>query len=200
MNSALPTLFLSHGSPMLALEPGTTGPFLQALGPAIDASFGRPRAILAVSAHSTSREPVLLAAARHHAVHDFGGFPDALYQLQYNAPGAPELAARVQGLLAQAGWPVHSVDQGGLDHGIWSMLRFMYPAADIPVLPLAWVPMLPPAQQYALGEALAALSQQGVLVMGTGSITHNLRRVFAGGRTNLASARDRRERGLSHAG
>jgi 4,5-DOPA dioxygenase extradiol len=187
MNTALPSLFLSHGSPMLALEPGITGPFLQTLGPAIDASFGRPRAILAVSAHSTAREPVLLAAARHPAVHDFGGFPDALYQLQYDATGAPELAAQVQELLAQAGWPVHSIDQGGLDHGIWSMLRFIYPAADIPVLPLAWVPDLPPAQQFALGEALAALGQQGVLVMGTGSITHNLRRVFAGGRAHLAA-------------
>jgi 4,5-DOPA dioxygenase extradiol len=180
--NTLPALFLSHGSPMMALEPGATGPFLQALGPAIDASFGRPRAILAVSAHSTAREPVLLAAAQHKAVHDFGGFPDELYQLQYNAPGAPDLATTVHGLLGQAGLPVHRVNQGGLDHGIWSMLRFMYPAADIPVLPLAWVPNLPPAQQFALGEALASLRAQGVLVMGTGSITHNLRRVFGGGR------------------
>ena len=180
--NTLPTLFLSHGSPMLALEPGTTGPFLQALGPVIDASFGRPRAILAVSAHSTAREPVLLAAAQHKAVYDFGGFPDALFKLQYNAPGAPELATTVQGLLSQAGLPVHSVDQGGLDHGIWSMLRFMYPEADIPVLPLAWVPTLPPAQQFALGDVLAGLSQQGVLVMGSGSITHNLRRIFGSNR------------------
>jgi len=180
--NTLPPLFLSHGSPMLALEPGTTGPFLQALGPTLDATFGRPRAILAVSAHSTAREPVLLASARHQAVYDFGGFPDELYKLQYNAPGAPELATIVQGLLSEARLPVHSLDQGGLDHGIWSMLRFMYPQADIPVLPLAWVPNLPPAQQFALGEVLSALSQQGVLVMGSGSITHNLRRIFAGGR------------------
>jgi len=180
--NTLPPLFLSHGSPMLALEPGTTGPFLQALGPTLDATFGRPRAILAVSAHSTAREPVLLASARHQAVYDFGGFPDELYKLQYNAPGAPELATIVQGLLSEARLPVHSLDQGGLDHGIWSMLRFMYPQADIPVLPLAWVPNLPPAQQFALGEVLGTLSQQGVLVMGSGSITHNLRRIFAGGR------------------
>lgn len=180
--NTLPALFLSHGSPMLALEPGNTGPFLQALGPAIDARFGRPRAIVAASAHSLSREPALLAGAHQHAVHDFGGFPDELYQLQYDAPGAPELATTMQGLLTDAGLPVHRIDQGGLDHGIWSMLRFMYPAADIPVLPLAWVPNLPPAQQFALGEALASLRTQGVLVMGSGSITHNLRRVFAGGR------------------
>lgn len=183
--TTLPALFLSHGSPMLALEPGATGAFLNRLGPAIDASFGRPRAILAISAHSTAREPVLLAAAQHTTVHDFGGFPDALYQLRYDAPGAPELATQVQGLLANAGWPVHRLDQGGLDHGIWSMLRLIYPAADIPVLPLAWVPNMPPAQQFALGEALAGLREEGVLVMGTGSITHNLRRVFAGGRTNV---------------
>ncbi len=180
--NTLPALFLSHGSPMLALEPGTTGPFLQKLGPAIDDTFGRPRAILAVSAHSLSREPAMLAAAQHQAVYDFGGFPDELYKLQYNAPGAPELATTVQGLLSGAGLPVHRVEQGGLDHGIWSMLRFMYPEADIPVLPLAWAPNLPPSQQFALGEMLASLRQQGVLVMGTGSITHNLRRVFAGGR------------------
>jgi 4,5-DOPA dioxygenase extradiol len=177
-----PALFLSHGSPMMALEPGATGPFLQRLGPAITATFGVPRAILAVSAHSLAREPVLLAGAQHHAVHDFGGFPDALYQLRYDVAGAPALASDVQQVLADAGWPVHRVDEGGLDHGIWAMLRFMFPAAEVPVLPLAWVPTLPPAQQFALGEALASLRQAGVLVMGTGSITHNLRRVFAGGR------------------
>ncbi len=180
--NTLPALFLSHGSPMLALEPGATGRFLQSLGPTIDQSFGRPRAILALSAHSLSGEPALLDAPQHQAAHDFGGFPDALYQLQYNAPGAPALATKVQGLLTDAGLPVRRLEQGGLHHGIWSMLRFMYPAADIPVLPLAWAPKLPPAQQFALGEALALLRAQGVLVMGSGSITHNLRRVFGGGR------------------
>lgn len=174
----LPALFLSHGSPMLALEPGPTGPFLQSLGAAIESTFGRPKGILAVSAHSLAREPVLLAGAQHRAVHDFGGFPDALYQLRYDVAGAPALATQVQARLADAGWPVHRVEEGGLDHGIWTMLRFMRPEADIPVLPLAWVPTMPPAQQFALGEALAELRQQGVLVMGSGSITHNLRRLF----------------------
>lgn len=181
----LPALFLSHGSPMLALEPGPTGPFLQSLGAAIESAFGRPKAILAVSAHSLAREPVLLAGAQHHAVHDFGGFPDALYQLRYDAAGAPALATQVHERLAEAGWPVHRVDKGGLDHGIWTMLRFMRPEADIPVLPLAWVPSMPPQQQFALGEALAALRQQGVLVMGSGSITHNLRRLFGAQRPAL---------------
>jgi 4,5-DOPA dioxygenase extradiol len=185
MNTTLPPIFLSHGSPMLALEPGTTGPFLQRLGPAIDATFGRPKAIVAISAHTTAREPMLLAGERHEAVHDFGGFPDALFKLQYNPPGAPALADEIEATLKRLNLPVHRADEGGLDHGIWSMLRFIYPAADIPVLPLAWVPTAPTTQQFALGEALAPLSQQGVLVMGTGSITHNLRRIFSGGQPSV---------------
>jgi 4,5-DOPA dioxygenase extradiol len=186
--NTLPAIFLSHGSPMLALEPGATGPFLQRLGAALDAHHPRPKAILAVSAHSLAREPVLLGAATHQAVHDFGGFPDALYQLQYNPPGAPELATQVEARLRAAGLPVHHSEEGGLDHGIWSMLRFMRPQADIPVLPLAWVPNLPPAQQFALGELLASLADEGVLVMGSGSITHNLRRIVSNGRPALDAA------------
>ncbi|HMM84257.1 MAG TPA: class III extradiol ring-cleavage dioxygenase [Azohydromonas sp.] len=172
---AMPALFVSHGSPMTALEPGDAGALWQRLGPAIDATFGRPRAIVALSAHSLTREPVLLAAARHETVHDFGGFPDALYRLRYDAPGAPALAPRVQALLAGAGIASHVVDQGGLDHGVWVPLRFVYPDADVPVLPLAWVPGDPPAAQFAIGAALAPLADEGVLVLGSGSITHNLR-------------------------
>lgn len=171
----LPALYLSHGSPMIALEPGATGAFLQRLGPAIDAAFGRPRAILAVSAHTLTREPVLLAAPRHEAVHDFGGFPQALHEMRYDAPGAPALAEEVRALLAASGIAAHVVAEGGLDHGIWTPLRYVYPAGDVPVLPLAWMPTQPPAQQFALGQALAALRARGVLVMGSGSITHNLR-------------------------
>ena len=181
MNHAvpLPSLFVSHGSPMIALEPGATGAFLQRLGPAIDASFGRPRAVLAISAHTLAREPVLLAAARHDTVHDFGGFPPALYELRYDAPGAPDLARETQALLARAGIAAPLLDRGGLDHGIWTALRYLYPAADVPVLPLALVPDRTPAALFALGAALAPLRAQGVLVFGTGSITHNLRLVFA---------------------
>jgi len=188
MDTPLPSIFVSHGSPMIALEPREAGAFMQRLGPAIDARFGRPRAILAVSAHSHSREPVLLGGARHEAVYDFGGFPDELYRLRYDAAGAPALAERVQALLAQSGIAAHRVDEGGLDHGIWTPLRYMYPHADVPVLPLAWVPSQSPALQFALGEALAALSREGVLVMGSGSITHNLRLVFARGRDTPADA------------
>ena len=95
----LPSLFVSHGSPMIALEPGAAGAFLQRLGPAIDASFGRPRAVLAISAHTTARAPALLAAAQHDTVHDFGGFPAALYALRYDAAGAPALAAQLTSVL-----------------------------------------------------------------------------------------------------
>src|SRR5512139_2315705 len=106
-SSTLPALYISHGSPMTALDAGEAGTFWQQLGPAITRAFGRPRAVLAVSAHSLTREPVLLAAPRHEAVYDFSGFPDALYQLRYDAPGAPALAERVATLLRAADLPVH---------------------------------------------------------------------------------------------
>ena len=181
MRNALPSLFLSHGSPMIALEPGAAGAFMQRLGPAIDRGFGRPKAILAISAHTSARAPVLLAAPRHETIHDFGGFDPKLFTLRYDAPGAPELASRVVSLMSSAGLDVEPTNQGGLDHGIWTVLRYVYPEADIPVLPLAFVPTQAPAQQFALGQVLAPLRQEGVLVLGTGSMTHNLRRVFAHG-------------------
>jgi len=177
----LPALFVSHGSPMIALEPGAAGAFLTRLGPAIDARFGRPRAIVALSAHTLTREPALLAAPRHEAVHDFGGFDPRLYEMRYDAAGAPALADRVASLLAEAGITVHRVAQGGLDHGIWTPLRYAYPGADVPVLPMGWSPRESPARLFALGEALAPLAAEGVLVLGSGSITHNLRRVAQAG-------------------
>src|SRR5690349_1808861 len=141
MDSTLPSLFVSHGSPMIALEPGAAGAFMQRLGPAVDAAFGRPKAIVSISAHTAARVPVLLAAPRHEAIYDFGGFDPKLRTLRYDAPGAPALAAEVKRLLDRAGLGAHVVDEGGLDHGIWTPLRFMFPAADIPVLPLAWSPL-----------------------------------------------------------
>jgi len=180
-SQALSPIFLSHGSPMTALEPREAGAFMQRLGPAIDAAFGRPKAVLAVSAHTLARAPVLLAGARHETVYDFGGFDDRLYTLRYDAPGAPALATQVEALLGQAGIAVHRAEQGGLDHGIWTPLRYMWPDASVPVLPLAFVPSWSPRQLFELGAALAPLAAQGVLLMGSGSITHNLQRVFAGG-------------------
>jgi 4,5-DOPA dioxygenase extradiol len=181
MDTPLPSLFVSHGSPMIALEPGAAGAFMQRLGSAIDAAFGRPKAIVTVSAHTAARVPVVLAAPRHEAIYDFGGFDPTLRTLRYDAAGEPMLAARLVQLLQSAGIAAQSVDQGGLDHGAWTALRFIYPGADIPVVPLAFVPSDPPAAQFALGEALKPLARDGVLVVGSGSITHNLRRLFAGG-------------------
>lgn len=166
---------------MTALEPRDAGNFMQRLGPAVDATFGRPRAIVAISAHTLARTPVLLAAPRHAAVYDFGGFPEALSRLRYDAPGAPALATEVEGLLRAAGIDVHRAEQGGLDHGIWTPLRYLWPKADIPVLPLAFVPSWSPRQLFEFGAALAPLARRGVLIMGTGSITHNLRRLFRSG-------------------
>ena len=177
---ALPPIFLSHGSPMIAIEPGEAGAFMQRLGPAMDAAFGRPKAILAVSAHSTARAPVLLGAAQHETIHDFGGFPQALFEIRYDAPGAPAVAARAAALLQAQGIAVQRLDAGGLDHGIWTALRHVYPNADVPIVPLAWVADESPARLFAIGEALAALSGEGVLILGTGSITHNLRLFFSG--------------------
>ncbi len=176
----LPSLFISHGSPMTALEPREAGAFMQRLGPALAARFGRPQAILVLSAHTLARQPVLLAGARHHAVYDFGGFDPRLNQMRYDAPGAPALARRAQALLAAAGISADALDQGGLDHGIWVPLRYMFPAADVPVLPLAFSPDATPSELFALGEALAPLADDGVLVVGSGSVTHNLRMVFGG--------------------
>jgi 4,5-DOPA dioxygenase extradiol len=181
MDTTLPSIFVSHGSPMIALEPGAAGAFLTRLGPAIDAAFGRPKAILALSAHTLTREPAALAAATHEAVYDFGGFDSRLYAMRYDAPGAPRLADRVSELLEPSGLPLHRLDQGGLDHGIWTALRYVYPQADVPVLPLGWSPHATPAALFALGESLAPLAREGVLVFGTGSITHNLRRVAQAG-------------------
>ncbi|MDT7836600.1 DODA-type extradiol aromatic ring-opening family dioxygenase [Aquabacterium sp. OR-4] len=174
----LAPIYLSHGSPMTALEPGAAGPFWQTLGRQIDAQGGPPRAILAISAHTLTREPVLMAAARHSTIHDFSGFPEALYRLRYDAPGAPALAQRVAALLQGAGLPAHVLPEGGLDHGIWSPLRFAWPEADIPVLPLGFPPDWSPARLFALGQALAPLAAEGVLIYGSGSLTHNLRLVF----------------------
>ncbi len=181
METNLPSLFVSHGSPMIALEPGAAGAFMQRLGPAIDATFGRPKAIVTVSAHTAARVPVVLAGARHEAIYDFGGFDPKLRTLRYDAPGDPALAARLLKLVRAAGIEAQSVDQGGLDHGAWTALRFIYPEADIPVVPLAFVADDPPAMQFKLGEALRPLAAEGVLVVGSGSITHNLRRLFADG-------------------
>ncbi len=175
---------------MTALDPGPAGAYWRALGAwlAQRAQAGQPlpTAIVAFSAHSLARVPIVLAAARFEAVHDFGGFPDALFQLRYDAPGAPALARRVAELLQGAGFSPQLSPEGGLDHGIWIPLRSLRPQADIPVVPVAFPPTFTPQQLFALGEAMRPLVDDGVLVLGTGSITHNLRLGFRGNDAHTA--------------
>ena len=166
----LPSLYISHGSPMTALQPGLTGERLAELA----AVLPRPQAIVIASAHWLSHQPQVGGATVLETIHDFGGFPAALYQLHYPAPGAPALAQRVLQLLDQAGLASTLDPDRGLDHGAWVPLRLLYQAADIPVVPVSIQPELGPADQYALGQALAPLRDEGVLVIGSGSITHNL--------------------------
>lgn len=166
----LPALFISHGSPMLALQPGASGPALQRLA----AAMARPRAILVMSAHWESRELLIGSAAQPLTWHDFGGFPAELHAVQYPAPGAPQLALEVQRLLAQADLPSRLDPQRPFDHGAWVPLTLMYPQADIPVLQISLPSHQGPAMQTRIGQALASLREQDVLLIGSGSITHNL--------------------------
>lgn len=174
----LPTLFLSHGSPMIAIEPGEAGLFMQRLGPAIDRIWGRPRAIVIMSPHTATRTPFVLGAAHHDTIHDFGGFPEALDEIYYDAPGEPALAQQVAHLLADAGLLAQFTPQGGLDHGIWTTLMHVYPKVDVPVVPVSLTPQSKPAELLAMGRLLHSLTSQGVLVIGSGSLTHNLHRFF----------------------
>ncbi|PBJ82472.1 dioxygenase [Lysobacteraceae bacterium NML93-0399] len=168
--SRLPALFISHGSPMTALEPGEAGLRLAALA----AALPRPRAIVIASAHWLAAAPRVGGAPQPLTIHDFGGFPQALFDMRYPAPGDPALAAQVAELLAAAGLSAALDPQRGLDHGVWVPLHLLYPDAAIPVVPVSIQPDLGPAHQFALGQALAPLRDDGVLVIGSGSITHNL--------------------------
>lgn len=171
MNDSLPTLFVSHGSPTLALEDIPARRFLQAWG----ARRPRPRGILVVSAHWEIRGgPALSFADQPITLHDFGGFPQALYELHYPAPGAPDLAAQAQRLLQAAGFKVKSSHRG-LDHGAWIPLSLIYPHADVPVFQVSLIQDRGSHEHFRLGQALSPLRSEGVLIIGSGSITHNLR-------------------------
>lgn len=167
----LPSLYISHGSPMLALEPGESGPALKRLA----AQLAKPKAIVLLSAHWESTD---LRVASHPAPetwHDFGGFPRALYAVQYPAPGDPALAARIVQLLATHGLPAQLDAKRPFDHGAWVPLSLMYPAADIPVVQVSLPSQMGPAGLNEVGQALASLRSEGILIIGSGSITHNLR-------------------------
>ena len=167
----LPSLFISHGSPMLALEPGDSGPALALLA----AQLPRPKAIVIVSAHWESNELLVSANPQPRTWHDFGGFPPALYEVQYPAPGDPQLAAQVAGMLDAVHLPARLDNQRLSDHGVWVPLSLMHPEADIPVVQVSLPSRQGPALQTQVGRALASLRQQDVLLIGSGSITHNLR-------------------------
>jgi 4,5-DOPA dioxygenase extradiol len=167
----LPTLFLSHGSPMHSIEPGAAGEAWAALG----RSLGKPAAILIASAHWETAVPMLTGSARPETIHDFGGFPRELYDIRYAAPGAPDLAARAVALLKARGIAAGIDGCRGLDHGAWVPLRWMYPDADVPVVQLAVQPGRGTAHHVELGRALAPLAGENVLIIGSGHVTHNLR-------------------------
>ncbi len=165
-----PAVFVSHGAPTFALEPGELGPQLVRLA----ARFAAPAAVLAVSAHWQTRGVKVSTALQPDTIHDFGGFPKPLYQLQYPAPGAPELARAAVRLVAGAGFDSGVDVARGLDHGVWVPLRYLYPDASVPVFQVSMPLDLDPAAAVRLGAALAPLRRQGVLILGSGSLTHNL--------------------------
>ncbi|WP_273825485.1 MULTISPECIES: DODA-type extradiol aromatic ring-opening family dioxygenase [Pseudomonas] len=165
-----PSLFISHGSPMLALEPGASGPALARLA----AELPRPRAIVIVSAHWESQGLLVGSSPHPETWHDFGGFPRELFAVQYPAPGQPELAAEVAGLLTQAGLPARLDATRPFDHGVWVPMKLMYPEADIPIVQVSLPSHMGPALQTRIGQALRGLREQGILLVGSGSITHNL--------------------------
>jgi 4,5-DOPA dioxygenase extradiol len=166
----LPAIFISHGAPDLPLQSGAASDFLKQLGQTIP----KPQAILVISAHWNTRQPTISVAVKPRTIHDFSGFPAQLYQMNYPAPGAPNLAQRVVKLLTETGIECGISHDYGLDHGAWIPLILAYPEANIPVTQLSIQPNLSPAHHFRLGQALAPLRDEGVLIMASGSATHNL--------------------------
>lgn len=166
----LPSLFLSHGAPTLPLTDTPARAFLSQIGDMLE----RPKVILVISAHWETAVPTVNAVESNETIHDFGGFPRALYDLRYPASGSPTFAARVAERLRAGGFDCDIDKRRGLDHGAWVPLLLMYPRADIPVLQLSVQPHLGPEHHLRVGRALAPLRDEGVLIIGSGSFTHNL--------------------------
>jgi 4,5-DOPA dioxygenase extradiol len=167
----LPTLFLSHGSPMHAIQPGA----VRAVWEGIARELPRPKAILIASAHWETDNPALTGAVKPETIHDFYGFPKPLYEIQYPAPGAPGIAEKALGLLKENNFKAAVDPTRGLDHGAWSPLLYMYPEADVPVVQVAVQTALGTQHHIEVGRALAPLSSEGILIIGSGHLTHNLR-------------------------
>ena len=173
-----PVLFISHGAPTFALEPGVLGARLQEIG----AALGALRAVVVVSPHWQTRDLRVAITALPQTIHDFGGFDPKLYTLTYPAPGAPDVAQQTIRLLADAGLPAHGDAQWGLDHGAWVPMMHLLPDARVPVFQVSVPYDLSTQGAIALGRALAPLRDQGVAIVGSGSMTHNLSEFFGGAR------------------
>lgn len=182
----MPALFVSHGAPTFAIEPGLAGEQLADVGRSLDT----PRAIVVVSPHWMTKNILVTASARPETIHDFGGFARELYAIQYPAPGAPEVAARAVRLLRDAGLSAQLDDDRGLDHGAWVPLLHMYPDANIPVVQVSLPVDADEHSALALGRALAPLADDGVLIIGSGSLTHNLYEFRSGDVKEAAYARE----------
>lgn len=172
---ALPALYISHGSPRLIVEPSAARDFLAGLANTLP----RPRAIVIATAHFGTSRPAVIGDANPGMIYDFGGMPE-LRQLVYPAPGDPQVAIKVAGLWQAAGFAPTVATGYGYDHGTWVPLMLMYPDADVPVVQIAVQPQLGPAHHVALGKALASMRDENFLVIGSGSLTHNLRALYSG--------------------
>lgn len=164
-------LFVAHGSPMFALQPGAAGAALAELATTLQ----RTQAVLVISPHWETELATVGTASQLTTIHDFGGFDPALYAIQYPASGSPQAAQQVVETLKAAGLPVNTEPERGLDHGAWVPLRYLFPAADVPVVPLSIQHHGGPEHAFRVGQALAPLAEQGWLIVASGNITHNLR-------------------------